>query len=180
MKKFALLLISLYLTGCYTVLTHPEIDDDVIAEYEYIDDNVTHYDECTQCHVSFDRFRPYEMNYHSVLNNEYDNYDWQFYYTFPWWEEERYYSLVNTDDEGNILPPTQKRSSGRRNTGVPSISSPAPSPTGNLSKSVSPNTEITTSTKNNDENSNKRHTSRRSSNSHLKKKKKSSEGDKKE
>lgn len=176
-KMFILLLISMYAIGCYTVITHPTISEDVISEQEYQDDTVTYYDECTQCHSNLDRFRPFEENYHTVLNNDYNNYDWRYYYTLPWWEEDRYYSLVNVDQSGQTLAPTQKRSVGRSNSSVPTTSAPAPSRPGSLSKSNAPDNEITTTTKKKTEDSGKRTATRRSSGAELKKKKNKSESD---
>ncbi len=178
-KMITLLFISMYVFGCYTVITHPQISEDIISENEYMDDNVTHFDECTQCHNNFDRFRPFKENYHTMLSNDYDNYDWQYYYTMPWWEEDRYFSLVNTGQKSRKLPPTQKRSVGQRNNSVPTTSTTAPSQPGNLSKSVPPDNNVTTTTEKKTSDTNKRTSSRRSTGTELKKKKKSSGSDKK-
>jgi hypothetical protein len=169
----------MYIIGCYTVITHPKISDDVVSEDQYSNESITYYDECSQCHHNLDRIRPFEENYHTVLNNDYNNYDWRYYYTLPWWEEDRYYSLVNVDQNGNTLPPTHKRTVGRKNTSVPTASAPAPSRPGSLSKSVSPNNEVTTITEKKTKDNNKRTATRRSTGSNLKKKKKSSESDRK-
>lgn len=75
-----LVCMSMLIAGCYTMLKHPSTDDG----YEHSD-----FSRCTDCHVSYHHFDPYEPAYSDV---------WWDYYALPWW----YDDVIVIDDEGEV------------------------------------------------------------------------------
>jgi hypothetical protein len=102
--------ILIFISGCYTVLKHPEIENKDDAGNVYYG-KVAFQDDCTKCHNSrygeytydFDRYSDY-YNEGYLLNNDY-NYEprnnWIGYYNIPWW-----YRPNVTITQGTGLPQT--------------------------------------------------------------------------
>jgi hypothetical protein len=92
--KIYLFIISgvLAISGCYTVLRHPEVPNQDEMGNVYQQDINTN-DNCYKCHSqSADQTYDYDryMNYctHPQVSTEYSNYNsprWDSYYSVPWW-----------------------------------------------------------------------------------------------
>jgi len=120
----------LLIIGCYTIINHPELNDAYRTENEFIDDNVTHFDECSQCHTNYQYFfQPYSEFYHSTSYHNF--YDWEFYYDLPWWYDERYNYSSSSGSSNEHLPPTQQRDFGRQGNSSPDYPSSTPASNAN-------------------------------------------------
>ncbi len=161
------------LNGCYTVIMHPSLSEEYMAEQEYYDSHVTHMDDCSSCHQQkHTKFHSDYTDYYSFPDDQY-NYDWEFYYDTPWWMDSYYVSKRN-DRPVNPLPPTQRRDIGRRGvvTGPTAVGS---SPVGGVRPVAKQRTDGITPAPKVTAPSNKRTTSRRDT-SHDKRKTKKSAG----
>jgi len=71
---FCTILLSITLTGCYTLVRHPEAVDSA---------DTGDFKRCVDCHGGFYHPGPYEYFYGGV---------WWDYYSIPWWYDEAYLS----------------------------------------------------------------------------------------
>ena len=109
--------ISVTLTGCYTLLKHPRVTD-------YSDD--TEYANCAQCHGQFIHPSPFDRYYYAGI--------WSDYYYFPWWYEHVWDSYYD-------INPAPRREIIRRNTSrTSSFSNPAQSMGTTRAKVITPST----------------------------------------
>lgn len=97
--KFAifLLFVSVMSAGCYTVLRHPPVERE-----KYLPSEITHRDACNSCHQGFGLFsyrNPGEVPYYPERFE-----DWNFYYTYPWWLDDVYYSLSGAEKSETETP----------------------------------------------------------------------------
>lgn len=115
------------LNGCYTVLRHPPVQRE-----SYLSSEITHRDACNSCHTGFgvfsyeDPLRPAPPYTTPKLQ------DWNYYYHYPWWLDDVYYSQSSRSGETeNPLPIDPRRLGSRRGTDayVPNTS-PAPAGSG--------------------------------------------------
>jgi len=117
------LLAAALLDGCYTVLRHPPVKRE-----SYLSSEITHRDACNSCHKGFGIF-----SYRDPLRPEppYTSpglQDWNFYYHYPWWLDDVYYSESSGQGASeNPLPIDPRRLGNRRGVDAyaPGVS-PAP------------------------------------------------------
>ncbi len=110
--------------GCYTALRHPVLRGSLTGESETT--TVSFGDDCWQCHSSRQEvFWPDESG---IPTEGY--YDWDFFYSVPWWVDSFYYSQRPTAAEEERLP--EPRRFRTRNqpvmTGAPAVSAPPSGP----------------------------------------------------
>lgn len=170
-KMLTIFAICLFIVGCYTMISHPRLSDEMITESEYIDQDVSYIDECSQCHENYHQFQaPYTDTFHAFDWEGYDYYDWQYYYDIPWWQEERYYISVSRDEGDESLPPTHKRDFNRRGSsesGEPvSSRSDHQAPPSHLSKQSGSSSTESVQENSTEPQSDKRTTDRRETKSH--------------
>ncbi len=133
MRRFTLygvsgvLLAAAIFTGCYTVLRHPPVKRE-----SYLSPEITHRDACNSCHTGFgvfsyrDPLRPQPPYTSPRLQ------DWNYYYNYPWWLDDVYYSEESRSaEQEGPLPIDPRRLGGRRGVDAyaPGIS-PAPAGAG--------------------------------------------------
>jgi len=107
--------ISMTLTGCYTLLKHPRITES---------DDYTEYSNCAQCHGQFIHPSPFDRYYYAGI--------WSDYYYFPWWYEHVWDSYYD-------INPAPRREIIRRNTSrTSSFSNPAQSMGTTRAKVINP------------------------------------------
>lgn len=85
-------------TGCYTILAHPEVDQE--KRYSTRD----YYENCSSCHQNY--HGTYDYGYYPDFY--YDNWRWNRYYLDPWWYN--WYGYDYNAPPGQTLPaePGQK------------------------------------------------------------------------
>ena len=108
------LIVFLVVSGCYTIIKHPEEPKLVTEEGVYRD--------CIECHQEggFHHYDPYSYG------GYYDFYPplWQHYYARPWWYREHWYYVppASDDDEGQYeMRPVRRGLWSRGGTGIPFV-----------------------------------------------------------
>ncbi len=129
----ALLGVTVFLTGCFTVLQHPRV-----ARDDFLPEEITHTERCTACHSQMAAYwytNPYELN---VPYSDPDLADWAYYYNYPWWLRDRFLKqgYVSADSAAEVLPVNLRRFGRRSGIGVyaPAVS---PEPSSNTGLGIS-------------------------------------------
>ena len=100
----ALTISGILVMGCYTILSHPRVEDEE-GEY-YSGRDYRQY--CTDCHVDYHNY-PYGY-YYGYYPDYYWSYPrWGHYYVYPWWWDRYWWD----DDGGGII---QDKKGKRRST----------------------------------------------------------------
>lgn len=128
MKKinFAVILFALFtmvLSGCYTLLKHPTLQNDQqrrnsLGEVE----NIEYRSDCIQCHVNSSDYYNESLSYGHYYNKSSSR--WLYYYDSPWWVQPYYYG--SSAGESNETPnPRQFGRRGVHTADTPAASNPA-------------------------------------------------------
>ena len=166
--------------GCYTVLTHPDVDL-VGNEGTVYTSNINYYDDCSSCHsdlqdVNVTNMSTYDVVKSHLKDNEetdvYDNRDffgyytsgfyvdsYDYYYNSPWWTE--YTPVIKSKERESYRSSARDNDSERGTTTERRRSSGfvAPTVTTTSSSSGSSSTSSSSSSSNSSDNSVKRTTS---------------------
>ena len=136
MRKFFTLLIPLCiailtLAGCYTILKHPEVQENYTStDYQH---------DCVRCHADYQEY-PYGYFYGDYPDYWWSAPRWGHYYAYPWWWDNYWYDQEDIDhsQQDNSPRPDAGEKAVRRNSlrppystelqspGVPSISPQQP------------------------------------------------------
>ncbi len=93
---FAVSILLLLISGCYTILQHPAAEENYDAD-DYRAD-------CLGCHTDYHEY-PYGYFYGNYPNFWWSTPRWGHYYAYPWWWDNYWYdgsrinSDINDDDE---------------------------------------------------------------------------------
>jgi len=113
-KGLALFLVFFFaITGCYTVIKHPGVED---AEHSQYNRQVYFSDNCMDCHqndpgVAVPVNHPYLPRLNYIQKSE----RWNYFYQNPWWYRDIFYSTSpgggnNNSGSSSNLPTTSARS----------------------------------------------------------------------
>ncbi|MCX6152301.1 MAG: hypothetical protein NTX22_17380 [Ignavibacteriales bacterium] len=157
------------ITGCYTILVHPSIENTDENGYTY-ENNVTFYDDCSSCHKdiaprnivtpeilkthpSYSNFSYYDLNEDYYSDSYFGNYG--YYYNYPWWLEVAPPAKYKKTEQytGKSRDNSSERGAARDRS--PQINLPSPTTSGNSGSSSSTNQskETTKSSDSSDRNS---------------------------
>jgi hypothetical protein len=89
------------LSGCYTVIMHPEVaDEDIPGDQLRV--------ECVDCHKDYHVY-PYDPYEHYFNSDYYWHYPrFGYYYGYPWWWDDYYWYYYFSPDDPQIYPPTTR------------------------------------------------------------------------
>lgn len=102
-----ILLVSSFLTRCYTTLRHPEVVLDAEDMEGYQHSEISFIDDCSACH---EQHSSVTESYGNIYYEPaYDlNYDWQYFFETPWWIDEYYYQPQPAEMASPIRPPAKR------------------------------------------------------------------------
>ena len=76
--------------GCYTIIKHPKVD---LVEH----DNQYYHKQCLDCHQDYQEF-PFQYPDRFIPWHWEQYHRWGDYYAFPWWWENYWWDVHETDD----------------------------------------------------------------------------------
>ncbi len=108
----AILFLTLMISGCYTILQHPDSEAHYAAEDYQAD--------CLGCHAEYHEY-PYGYFYGNYPDYWWSNPRWGQYYAYPWWWDNYWYDGNNqhaqkSNDENPSLRSTSGKKVERRET----------------------------------------------------------------
>ncbi len=123
-SSILLIIASIFLLGCYTVLTHPTVEGEEEENYtgKYYREN------CTDCHQDYHQY-PYGYYYGYSPDYYWESPRWGHYYNYPWWWE--WYWSDYGDNNQEYAPSDIEKGERRRSnlappySGVTGASTPA-------------------------------------------------------
>ncbi len=106
-----MIVLFIFLTGCYTVIQHPTVADEENPQYHR---QIDFAQDCASCHSGEGMaLRDSQQPYLPRLNYIYGNDRWSTFYESPWWYRGMFYSSstqgVSTGEENGPLPTTSAR-----------------------------------------------------------------------
>ncbi len=113
--KYCLIITAIFslilMTGCYTLLKHPTLQNDSRQSNSFGEvEPVQYRSDCIQCHVSSEDYYNSTLSYGHYYQQSSDR--WLFYYDSPWWVQPFYYGGSSaTEGSGQTVNP---RKFGRR------------------------------------------------------------------
>ena len=124
-----LIIVGVFVMGCYTVLMHPQVQGEEEATVEHTGEYYR--EHCTDCHGDYHNY-PYGYYYGYYPDYYWSNPRWGHYYAYPWWWDRYWWD----SDESNVetVPQSDEKAERRRGleppyvpetrTGSPFISTP--------------------------------------------------------
>ncbi len=103
----ALPLLVFSLSGCYTLLKHPQVvyEDRQIRDAEMLSGKVGYQDDCIRCHQQPHDYYNASLPYGSYYRGR--GVSWLYYYDSPWWSNPRYYGTGEPEQEQGLPNPRQ-------------------------------------------------------------------------
>ncbi len=103
----ALLPLFFLLSGCYTLLKHPQVafEDRRIRDAEMLRGQVSFQDDCIRCHQQPHDYYNASLPYGSYYRGR--GVSWLYYYDSPWWSNPRYYGTNTVEEQEGVPNPRQ-------------------------------------------------------------------------
>ena len=105
---FVLFLFSFVLfSQCYTVFQHPTVHNATDSTDTYYSDDVSFMDDCASCHEQ--QSMVYDAHPDIYEDTMFDNnYNWNYYFSTPWWFEGYYYNTAQPNENSSLPRPGQR------------------------------------------------------------------------